>query len=236
MKNASVQVVNDVARAGAALFFEPALSSYHERGHFTVVLSGGSTPIDMDDILSRDHAHDDFWAHTYLFWGDERFVPHDHPDSNYGAAKERLVDKVAIPDANVIPWPYVDGDPEGACAAYARRVVDNTSNPPKFDLVFLGMGDDGHTASLFPGTGAVLEPGVAVVVEPEGKQTRLSLTAETLSRGRTVAFLVAGETKHGALQQTLAEAERPEPDLDRYPAVAISAREQLICFTDMLGF
>ncbi len=235
MKHASVQVVNDVARAATALFVERATASYQERGFFIVVLSGGSTPLKMYDLLCSDYADEDFWAHTYLFWGDERFVPHDHPDSNYGAAKQRLIDKVAIPDANIIPWPYVEGDPEGACAAYARRVVDNTSNPPKFDLVFLGMGDDGHTASLFPGTGAVLEPGVAVVVEPKGKHVRLSLTAETLSRGRTVAFLIEGESKRDPLKQTLAEAERAEPDLDRYPAAAIRAKEQLVCLTDLFG-
>lgn len=226
-----VERVKNVAEAAGALFAKHAERSVAERGRFTVNLSGGSTPLKMYAWLVAQHADDPFWKHTYFFWGDERFVPHDHPDSNYGAAKAALLDPLEIAAAHVHPWPYHEGDPDSAAADYANLLQQTLGDKP-FDLTLLGLGDDAHTASLFPGTGAVFDEGLTTVVRPPGKETRLSLTSKMLSHSRTVAFLVQGEGKREALDRTLAPADTP--DLDRTPARAISAHEALIWLTDVV--
>lgn len=223
-----IKTVENVAAAAGALLLEKARESVRERGRFLLVLSGGSTPLKMYKQLAEGHADEPFWAHTHIFWGDERFVPHDHLDSNYGAAKAVLLDRLAIPAAQVHPWPYFEGDPDVAAAAYADTLQE-PGDP--FDLTFLGLGDDAHTASLFPGTGAVFDEGAATVVRPAGKGVRLSLTASRLSRSRTVAFLVQGEAKRGALEATLSPTNAP--DFDRTPARAVSAQEDLLWLTDV---
>lgn len=224
-----IRTVDNVAEAAGALLLEKAERSVQERGRFVVVLSGGSTPLKMYAWLIKEHADAPFWEHTHVFWGDERFVPHEHPDSNYGAAKKALLDTLPIPSEQVYPWPYLAGDPERAAHTYADTLEQLDDAP--FDLTFLGLGDDAHTASLFPGTGAVFDEGLTTVVRPPGKGVRLSLTARALSRSRTVAFLVQGEGKRDALNATLSPDGRS--DLDRTPAQAINAREELMWLTDV---
>lgn len=223
------RIVKNVAEAAGALLVEKAQRSV-QGGRFVVVLSGGSTPLKMYAWLAEHHADAPFWGHTHVFWGDERFVPHNHPDSNYGAAKKALLGALPIPDGQVYPWPYLAGDPEGAAAAYADTLQQVVGAAP-FDLTFLGLGDDAHTASLFPGTGAVFDEGLTTVVRPPRKEVRLSLTSGTLSRSRTVAFLVQGEGKRDALNATLSPTDHP--DFNRTPARAISAREELLWLTDV---
>ena len=223
-----VQTVEHVGAAGARLFVETAQQSVEARGRFCAALSGGSTPLEVYKILVNDYRDAPFWTRTQLFWGDERFVPHDHEDSNYGAARENLIRHVPIPDGQVHPWPYLADEPERSAHSYAAIVSEVLGEPPQFDLSFLGLGDDGHTASLFPGTGAVHEEGLTAVVRPEGKGTRLSFTAPLLNQSRTVAFLVQGEKKREALEETL----RGEKDLEHYPAQAIEAR-RLLCLPDL---
>ncbi|CAA9564300.1 MAG: 6-phosphogluconolactonase, eukaryotic type [uncultured Truepera sp.] len=225
-----IKTVDNVAEAAGALLLEKAEESIRERGRFVVVLSGGSTPLKMYAWLIEGHADAPFWEHTHVFWGDERFVPHEHPDSNYGAAKRALLDALPIPSEQVYPWLYGAGDPEGAAHTYADTLQQTLADAP-FDLTFLGLGDDAHTASLFPGTGAVFDEGLTTVVRPPGKGTRLSLTARRLSRSRTIAFLVQGEGKRDALSATLSPTETP--DFDRTPARAISAQEELVWLTDV---
>ncbi len=224
-----VQTVEDVGAAGAQLFVEAAQRSIEARGRFFVALSGGSTPLEVYAHLVEAYRDAPFWTQTQLFWGDERFVPHDHDDSNFGAAKEHLVRHVPIPDGQVHPWPYLADEPERSAHSYAAIIGEVLGDTPHFDLTFLGLGDDGHTASLFPGTDAVHEEGWTTVVQPEGKNTRLSFTVPLLSQSRTVAFLVQGEKKRDALQATL----HGEKDVENYPAQAVSAHEQLLWLTDL---
>lgn len=225
-----IKHVSDVAAAGAERLLQEANRSVSARGRFTLVLSGGSTPLKMYAILSEHHAREAFWAKTHVFWGDERFVPHESPESNYGAAREALLGRLPIPEAQVHPWPYLENDPEGAAAQYADTLRRAVGDLP-FDLTFLGLGDDAHTASLFPGTGAVYDEGKTTVVRPAGKGTRLSLTANQLSLSRVIAFLVSGEGKRGALEATLAPADFP--DLNRTPARALHAQDELVWLTDV---
>ncbi len=224
-----VRTVEDVGAAGAQLFVETAQRSIEARGSFFVALSGGSTPKEMYAHLVEGYRDAPFWTQTRLFWGDERFVPHDHDDSNFGAAKEHLVRHVPIPDGQVHPWPYLADEPERSAHSYAAIIGEVLGDAPHFDLTFLGLGGDAHTASLFPGTGAVHEKGWTTTVKPEGKSTRLSLTAPLLSGSRTVAFLVQGEGKRDALRATL----HGESDVARYPAQAVSAQERLLWLTDL---
>lgn len=233
-----IRQVKDVAETAGELLVAKAGESVQKSGRFVVVLSGGSTPLKMYAWLVEHHADAPFWRNTHVFWGDERFVPHDHPDSNYGAAKGVLLDSLPVPKGQIHPWPYLGGNPEAAAAVYAdllRQVLDDAP----FDLTLLGLGDDAHTASLFPGTGAVFDEGLTTVVRPAGKETRLSLTAGTLSHSRTVAFLVQGEGKRAALEATLAPdgtsdyTSNQAPDLNRTPARAVSAREELLWLTDV---
>jgi 6-phosphogluconolactonase len=224
-----IRVVGDVARAAADVFIEQAELAVRERGQFAVALSGGSTPLAMYKLLIEDSADATFWQFTHVFWGDERYVAHDHPDSNYGVAKEAFLEHVGIPTPHIHPMPYVADDPAAAARNYAVNLTQLLGNSPVLDLTLLGLGDDAHTASLFPGTGAVYAEGLVTVVATEAKGTRISLTSSMLSASRTVAFLVAGEKKRHALADTLA----CNDDFDRYPARAINAQERLLWLTDI---
>ncbi|MEM6428802.1 MAG: 6-phosphogluconolactonase [Deinococcota bacterium] len=225
----SVRQVENVARAATDLFIHQAEHAIQERGCFNVILSGGSTPLAMYKLLVQEAAEALFWQHTNVFWGDERFVPHDHADSNYGAAKHALLEHVPIPPNHIHPMPFLKDDPDAAAQGYHLTLTQVLGNTPMADLTFLGLGDDAHTASLFPSTGAVHADGLVTIVTTETKGTRLSLTASTLSHSRTVAFLVAGENKRDALANTL----KGPKDIDSYPAQAIKARESLLWLTDI---
>lgn len=228
--NPELRVVASVAEAGAELFADVAKASVAERGRFVAVLSGGTTPLPM---FERLRARDDLpWRNTYLFWGDERFVPLDHSDSNFGAAREVLLKHVPLPETHAFPWPHVDGYPDRCALVYAELLEEVLGAAPTFDLTFLGLGEDGHTASLFPGTGASRASGLTLATtNPHTGNPRLSMTAKTLSRSRVVAFLVSGESKRAALEATLTAPYDPE----RYPAQAIGALERLIWLTDLEG-
>ena len=225
-----IRQVKDVAAAGVELLLTTAKASIEARDRFALVLSGGSTPLKMYELLLEQHKDAPFWAKTHVFWGDERYVPHDHKDSNYGAARSALLESLPIPEDQIHPWPYIADEPDKAAYLYAESIWKAIGDDP-FDLTFLGLGDDAHTASLFPGTGAVFDEGWVTVVRPRGKGVRVSLTANRLSMSRTIAFLVSGEGKREALTATLSPSETPE--LDKTPAQALHAEEELIWLTDV---
>jgi len=202
--------LQEVSREAAELFARLATESVAANGRFSVALSGGSTPIALyrllaDPPLSRTID----WPHVHLFWGDERFVPADHPESNYRLARETLISRVPIPAENVYPMPTEGNDPEAAAAQYEvtlrRSFVLSKGETPRFDLVLLGLGADGHTASLFPGSPVLSEDQRLVAATYVGNLDtwRLTLTPSVLNRARHVLFLVCGSEKASALRQAL---------------------------------
>ena len=229
MRDPEILHVDDVAASALELFVGLQRSAVAARGRFVTALSGGSTPLPMYRALAS--RTDLPWEATWVAWGDERYVPLDHPDSNAGAARAAFLDAVPVPREQVLPWPHLD-TPEASASAYADALRAALGEAPTFDLTLLGLGADGHTASLFPGTGAALEPGLTLVVRPADQpQTRLSLGAQALGRSRVVAFLVKGEAKRAALRATL----QGTGEFDRFPGRAIGALERLLVITDLDG-
>jgi 6-phosphogluconolactonase len=179
-----------------------------KEGRFAIALSGGSTPKRLYQLLARPPYRDAFpWARTHLFWGDERFVPHDDPKSNYRMTREAMLSRVPIPPANIHPIPTEGMTPDEAAAAYERELkafygADRLDPArPLLDVNLLGLGTNGHTASLFPGT-AVLEERrrwVAPVVTADEPHPRITLTYPALESSRQAAFLVAGAEKREIL-------------------------------------
>ncbi|MDP9364173.1 MAG: 6-phosphogluconolactonase [Chloroflexota bacterium] len=205
-----------LARAAADLFAEHTMAAVAQRGWAVVALSGGSTPRRMGELLAQPPFQEQVpWQHLHFFWGDERWVPLDSPDSNAGTAKRTFLDQVPVPPEQIHAFPTVGLSPRQAAAAYAREIQDligeDDGSLPRFDLVLLGMGDDGHTASLFPGTAALDERTLLAAANPVPKldATRLTLTAPVINAGRAVVFLVGGEGKADTLAAVLDGPERP---------------------------
>lgn len=207
-------VVSDadrLAQVAAKRFIALAAATLDERGRFVVALSGGSTPRPMYRRLAQEPqtlAVD--WSRVELFWGDERCVPPDHPDSNYRMARRALLDGdghdgVGVPQAHVH---RIRGElpPREAAAAYREELQAVLGEGGRFDLVLLGLGTDGHTASLFPGTTAVEERGrdVVAVYVKKLSSWRVTLTLPVINRARHVIFLVSGAEKADALARVRA--------------------------------
>lgn len=174
-----------------------------KEGPFAVALSGGSTPRRLYQHLAGPPYRDAFpWSRTHWFWGDERFVPRDDAQSNYRMVKEALLSRAPIPAVNIHPIPTEGVSPEAAASAYERELKSfygaQSLDParPLFDVNFLGLGPDGHTASLFPGTAALAERDrwVAAVVGVKA-EARITLTYPALESARRAAFLVVGKEK-----------------------------------------
>lgn len=188
-----------------------------------IALSGGSTPKRMFDILKDPHFHRRFdWKSLQFFWGDERWAPIEDEASNAGEALRGFIEEVDLPEEHYHPWPTQLDDPDDAAAAYETTVRIVTGAPdgtPVFDLIFLGMGDDGHTASLFPGTGAIHETERLCVANPVPKldTTRLTFTPPLIDNANEVVFLVTGEGKAETLHAVL---DGPI-DIDTLPSQAI---------------
>jgi 6-phosphogluconolactonase len=208
-----LRVVSDGAslfRAGAAEFLGAAAASIETRGSFSVALSGGSTPRGMFALLVSDEFRDRIrWDRVFFFWGDERHVPPDNPDSNFRVAREALLSHLSLGEDQVFRVPAEN--PDAAAAAYEYEVTMrhyfglSDGQFPRFDLVLLGMGPDGHTASLFPGTKALLEKTCVVVANWVGKfnTNRITMTAPAINAAARVVFLIGGEDKAPALKAVL---------------------------------
>jgi 6-phosphogluconolactonase len=200
----------ELAREAARRFAELATAFTADTGRFNVALSGGSTPKAMFSILADAPCADSLpWGAIHFFWGDERCVPPDDAASNYRMARESLFDKVPIPPENIHRIPADDAEPERAAARYAETLTNffnlAPNQVPCFDLIFLGMGADGHTASLFPGTAALgVHDRIVVANYVEKFQShRITFTAHTINSARHILFLVAGADKAPALRQVL---------------------------------
>jgi 6-phosphogluconolactonase len=207
MKPARLHIFPDLealSRAAAQLFAERAKQAMALQGHFNVALSGGLTPELSYQLLSKDPFREQVnWSQTHVFWGDERCVPPDDPRSNAGMARKALLSAVPIPQAQIHPILCSDSAEKAADAYDALLKEFFLSEPHTFDLALLGLGEDGHTASLFPGEAAWQgeERWAAAVSRPD--LARVTLTPAVFNRSRTVAFLVSGRDKARILQEVL---------------------------------
>lgn len=212
---------SELMRATADEIARAARQAVDDHGRFTWALAGGSTPRTVYQLLASDFYHERMpWSAIHFFWGDERHVPPDHPDSNFRMAREAMLDRVPVPAENVHRIPAEEPDAQRAAAEYEATLRSFFSlapgEQPRFDLILLGLGKDGHTASLFPGGDAVREREQLVVapwVEAQ-KTFRITLTPPVLNHARRAMFLVSGEEKAEALRAVLEGAREPE----RYPA------------------
>lgn len=207
-----------------------------ERGRFTIALSGGSTPKSLYNLLATNALNTLPWDRMFFFWGDERHVPPTDAESNYRMVNEAMLSKVPVSAANVFRVPTENPDAAAAAEAYEktlRKVFQiGEHEVPRFDLILLGLGPDGHTASLFPGTAALREKArifVANWVE-KLKTHRLTLTLPVLNAGRTVAFLVSGTDKATVLRTVLEDSSASG---EQYPAKLVKPSDgELIWFLD----
>ncbi len=199
----------ELFQAAADEFAEAANATVQTQGKFTVALSGGSTPKGMFHLLTGEKFASLPWNKIYFFWGDERHVPPDHPDSNYRMAYEALLSKVPVPKENVFRVPTEGKDADSAARAYEETLKTffklRPGEVPRFDLILLGMGPDGHTASLFPDSAALHEDKRLVVANwvEKFKTYRITFTYPVLNNAARVTFLVAGEDKAPALHEVL---------------------------------
>ncbi|NIM06638.1 MAG: 6-phosphogluconolactonase [Armatimonadetes bacterium] len=213
---------NELALAGGEHFTSLAVSAISAQGRFSVALSGGRTPRAIYEQLGGAFAPQIDWRYVHIFWGDERCVPPDHPDSNYRMARRALLNHVPIPEANIHPI-HTETEPEKAAAAYERELrgffADGLEREggggrrpaARFDLVLLGMGADGHTASLFPYTAALYERMHWVVAYYVEKLNawRVTLTPTAINAAANVIFIASGESKAKRLKEVLAASAFP---------------------------
>lgn len=206
-----------------------------ERGRFTLALAGGSTPKSLYTLLATNARTSLPWERTFFFWSDERHVPPTDPDSNYRMAQEALLSKVPVPASNVLRVPAEMPDAAAAAEAYEQTLrrffALQSEQVPRFDLILLGMGPDGHTASLFPETAALREKSRLVVANwvEKLKTSRITFTLPLLNAANSVSFLVSGTDKAPALKAVL-ESDNPG---EQYPARLVRPTDgKLLWFVD----
>lgn len=224
--------------------------SVGERGIFTFALAGGRTPkLLYENLVQPPFEARMPWARIHFFWGDERFVPPDHPDSNFGMAFRTLISGAPVPSQNIHPIPTDRASPEEAAEIYEKTLrqffgysIDGEASPshptknrrfPAFDLIMLGVGKDGHTASLFPGDGALdeKERWVTAVNHPRGSPAvpRITLTLPVINRARCVTFLVSGVEKRDVVHSILND---PQTASRLYPAAMIHPEGKILWILD----
>lgn len=217
--------LDSLSAAAAELVSAASSAAIQDRGRFVLALAGGSTPRRLYALLADRPWRDQIdWARWHVFLGDERVVPADDPQSNFRMAQESLLDRAPIPRAHIHRARTELGDPERAAADYERQIREffRVAAPdiPRFDLVLLGIGSDGHTASLFPGKPALDEASRLVVATEPGRLPpsvdRITFTFPLINASRTVCFLVAGADKAPALQSV-----RENAGADSAPAARV---------------
>lgn len=203
---------------------QKAQAAIAQQGQFTIALSGGSTPKPLYEALATQNLP---WKKIHIFWGDERYVPPDHPDSNQKMARQAWLDRVNFPAANLHPMPTDAADPAVAASQYEAHLQElfqvQPGEFPTLDLVLLGIGDDGHTASLFPHTEALQVNDRLITVGNKDGQPRITFTAPLINHARTVVFIVAGASKQPALSEIFATV----GDATTYPARLIQPHGEL---------
>jgi 6-phosphogluconolactonase len=219
-------------------FLDAAGAAITERGRFAIALAGGATPCPLYQLLAVFPARSMVgWASVEVFWSDERCVPPDDERSNYRQAREQLLEHVPVVTERVHRMRGEDPDPERAAAEYERimrwALGRSTNRPPRLDLVLLGLGPEGHTASLLPGSRAIAEEERLVAAvrhagDPAPRVDRLTLTPPAINAAREVLFLVTGAGKAAALRATLEGPRDPE----RWPAQTIAAEGRVTWIVD----
>ncbi|MEM8637317.1 MAG: 6-phosphogluconolactonase [Cyanobacteria bacterium P01_G01_bin.54] len=198
-----------------ALIVEQIQTTLEGGDRFTIALAGGGTPKPLYAALAAENLP---WEQLHIFWGDERYVTPDHADSNQRMARQAWLDHVPIPAANIHPMPTQASDPAQDAVMHESQLQDffqtQPGQWPQFDLILLGMGDDAHTASLFPGTTALQICDRLVTVGNKGESQRLTFTVPLINAAKRVMFLVSGAGKQGALEKVFA----PEADNSQYPS------------------
>jgi len=221
-----IRVVPDTVslfQAGAKEFVSQADLAIKAQGRFTVALSGGSTPRGMFSLLAASYRDRLPWDKVYFFWSDERHVPPDSSESNYRMAYDSLLSNVPVPQVNIFRIPAEKSDAREVALEYEETVRRFFQVPqgafPQFDLILLGMGPDGHTASLFPESSAVHEEDRLVVSNwvEKLKTDRITFTAPLINQAKTVMFLIAGSDKAQALREVMEGNQSP----DLYPSKLI---------------
>jgi len=222
-----------LARQAAQEFARLAGEALRRSGRFTVALSGGSTPLRLYALLGGEsgeaYRSQIVWETVHLFWGDERAVPPEHPESNYGNVRRALLDRVPLPAANVHRIRGEDPDPGRAARHYEQELRFffhlKRRTLPRFDLVLLGMGTDGHTASLFPDSAALHEKSRLAVATPDprgdDRGQRITLSLPVLNNAERLLFLVTGGDKAAMLRRILGG----HPDPDPPPAARVRPRD-----------
>jgi 6-phosphogluconolactonase len=216
--------VNELSRRAAETAVRTVDEAVRGHGRCSLVLSGGSTPRTLYGLLASEFRDRIPWTHVHVFWGDERYVLPQDPDSNYRMAKEALLDHVPCPAGNIHPMPTHFPSPGAAAQDYERTLRSYFgTDSPRFDLILLGLGEEGHTASLFPGSPALGERTrwVLAVKTHARPPLRLTLTLPALTRAATIYVLVAGPKKARALHHVLAVI----PDPNAYPAAGLRSTE-----------
>jgi 6-phosphogluconolactonase len=201
-------------------------------GPFRVSLSGGSTPKALYSLLASNAFSDRFpWPRVHWYWGDERFVPHDHPESNYRMTREAMLSKAPVPPQNVHAVP-IEGMPDEAAARYEQILQQaygaTTFDParPMFDVTLLGLGPDGHTASLLPGEPVLQERKRWVAAVAHGRpEVRITMTYPAIDSSRRVGFLVAGQEKAAILKEI-------RSGNSQVPAARVKPVGELVWFVD----
>lgn len=218
--NIQIFDAGELAKALAEFIIKIANEAIDTSGRFVIALSGGHTPETLFGVLSTEPYRGRIaWDKTFVFWGDERCVPSDNTQSNARMAKIFLLDHVDIPQSNINPVP-VDLPPDKAAAAYENSIKKFFgSEEPCFDLILLGLGQNGHTASLFPGSDVVTDNIhlVREVYVPEQQMFRITMTANLINQARNIIFLVGGEEKSEILKIVLTAPYQPR----KYPAQLI---------------
>jgi 6-phosphogluconolactonase len=199
-------------------------AAIEERGQCSIALSGGSTPKPLYEALSTQSLP---WQDVHFFLGDERYVPPEHPDSNQLMIRNALLDKLDLDDTNIHFMPTTAGDPQKDLELHHKQLKSffqiKDGEFPIFDLILLGMGDDGHTASLFPHTPALKIRDRLVTIGNKDGQTRLTMTVPLIDRARCVMFLVSGASK----RQTIETVFKRSVDKNEYPVRLIEPQGEL---------
>lgn len=221
----TVDNIETLAHVAARRFYDAAERAIAdpERGRFLVALSGGNTPRVFHQQLVQHYRDLIPWERVQFFWSDERCVPPDHPDSNYRMAVETLLSQIKVPAENIHRMPGERADYDAAAANYEAELRQVFGLPPdvllRFDLILLGMGSDGHTASLFPGSAALHEQQklVAANFAPKLNAHRLTFTYPLINAARQIMFLVAGQDKAEPLRDVLSG----QVSIEERPAVGV---------------